>query len=78
MKRLVTYIRMSADLFNDLVIEMPRITQEIAGNVICMLDTFEDVRGDGELRPFPELGPLGLALEMDVLNPALMFSSSYL
>lgn len=39
---------MSSDLLNDLVIEVSRVTQEIAGNVICVLETFEDVGGEWE------------------------------
>jgi hypothetical protein len=43
-----------------------------------MFDAFEDISRDRELRPFSELGSLVLALEVDVLNPALMSSCSML
>lgn len=71
---LVTYIRMSANRLNDGVIKVPRITEEITSNVVCVLDTFEDVGSDGKLRSFSELGPLILTLEVNVLDPALVLS----
>jgi hypothetical protein len=63
---------MSSDLLNDLVIEMAGVTQEVPGNVVCMFQALEDVIGDRELRSLSKLCPLGLALEMDVLHPAVM------
>jgi hypothetical protein len=55
-----------------------RVTQETASDIVCMLDTFEDVGRNWELRPFSELSSLGLALEVDFLDPAMMLGSSCL
>jgi hypothetical protein len=68
----VTYIRVVSDLLNDRVIEMARVTQEIRANLVCVLETLEDVRRNRELRPFPKLGPLVLALSVNVLHPTVM------
>jgi len=67
-----TYIRMSSDLLDDGVIKMARVTQEIAGNIVCMLDALKDIGRDRELGSLSKLGPLGLALNVDVLHPAVM------
>jgi hypothetical protein len=66
------YIRMPADLLDDGVIEMSGIAQEVASNVVCMLETLEDIGGDWELRAFPELRSLNLSGSVDVLHPAVM------
>lgn len=64
---------MSADLLNDRVIEMARVTEEVACDVVGMLEPLEDVIGNhGELATLPQLGPDILALEVDVLHPAVM------
>lgn len=73
-----TYIRMSADLLDDGIIEMARVAQEITSDVICVLDTFEDVGGEGELAALSELRSLVLALEVDVLHPAVVVGGSSL
>ncbi len=68
----VTNIRMSSDLLDDRVIEMARVAQEVPSNIICMFYAFEDIRRHGELRPLSKLGALILALQVDVLHPAVM------
>ena len=52
---------------------MARVAQEVASDVVGMLEALEDVVGDhGELITLPQLGPDILALEVDVLHPAVM------
>ena len=64
---------MSADLLDDGVVEMPGIAQEVASDVVGMLDASEDVVSNhGELGTLPQLGPGVLALEVDVLHPAMV------
>jgi hypothetical protein len=43
-----------------------------------MFQALEDVVGDRELRSLSELCSLGLALEMDVLHPAVMVAGGSL
>lgn len=66
---------MSADLLNDFVIKVTGITQEIPSNVVCVLETFEDIGGDGELGAFSELSSLNFCLSVDVLHPGVMVGS---
>jgi len=73
-----TYIGMSSDLLNDSVIKMARITQEIAGNIVCMLDALKYISSDRELGSLSKLSPLGLALGVDVLHPAVVVRGSSL
>jgi hypothetical protein len=73
-----TYIRMSADLLDDGVIEVAGVTQEITSDIVCMLEALEDVGCDGELRSLPKLGSLILAVEVDVLHPAVVIRGSSL
>ena len=64
---------MPADLLNDRVIEMARVAQEVSRDVVGMLEALEDVVGDhGELATLPQLVPDVLALEVDVLHPAMV------
>jgi hypothetical protein len=74
----VTYIRMSSDLLNDGVIKMAGVTQEAASDIVGMLDAFKDIGRDGELRSPSKLASLGLAVEVDVLHPAVMIRGSSL
>lgn len=69
------HIRMSADLLDDRVIEMPRITQEPASDIVRMLDPLEDIVCQRELGTLPQLGSDVLALEVNVLHPAVMVLS---
>lgn len=67
---------MSADLFDDALIEVAGVTQEVTSDVIGMLDTREDILGvDGKLRALPELGAGVLALKVDVVHPAVVVGS---
>ena len=69
---------MSADLLDDGVIEVARVTQEITGNIVCMLKTFKDIGRKRELRSLSKLGSLVLVVEVDVLHPAVVIRGSSL
>ena len=69
-----THIRMSSDLFDDRVIKVTRVTQKVTGDIVCVLETLEDIRGNRELSSLSELGSLSLAGRVDVLHPAVMLT----
>ena len=69
---------MSSDLLDDGIIEVARVSQEITCNVVCVLDSLENICGQGELPTFPELSSGVLALEMGVLHPAVVVRGSSL
>jgi hypothetical protein len=73
-----TYIRMSSDLLNNRVIEMARVAQEIPRDIVGMLEALKDVGRNSELRSLSKLGSLGLAVEVNVLHPAVMIRGSSL
>lgn len=73
-----TYIRMSSDLLDDGIIEMPGVTHEITSNLICVLDALEDISRERELPSFSEFSSDILALEVDVLHPAVVVGGSSL
>jgi len=65
---------MFADLFDDRVIKVTGVTQEVTANVICVFETLEDIGGNWELPSLSELGSLSFASGVDVLNPAVMLT----
>lgn len=68
-----THIRMPADLLDDRVIEVARVPQEVASDVVRVFKALEDIVGNHrELGTLPKLGPGILALEVDVLHPAVV------
>ena len=67
-----TYIWMASNLFDDVVIEMTRIAQQSAGNVVGMLQTAKDGVLEWELTSLSKLGPLVLSVHVDVLYPAVV------
>ena len=69
---------MSSDPLDHRVIEVTRVTQEATGNVVGMLDPFEDIGGEGELRPLSKLSSLVLVVDVDVLHPAVVITGSSL
>ena len=69
---------MSADLLDDGIIEMSRITQEITSDVICVLYALEDVGCNWELISLSEFSSYVLALQVDVLHPVVVVGSSSL
>jgi len=73
-----TYIRMSSDLLDGRVIEMPRVAQETIGDIVCVLETLEDIGRDRELGTLSELSSLNLNLGMDILHPGVVISGGCL
>lgn len=63
---------MSADLLDDWLIKVTRVTQEVLGDIVCVLQSIKDRLSERELRSFPEFGSLILAVEMDVLDPTVV------
>ena len=57
---------------------MTRVAQEAIGDIVCVLETLEDIGGDWELRAFSELSSNVLALAVDVLHPAVVVRSRFL
>ena len=57
---------------------MARVTQEIAGDIVGMLEALKDVGRNRELRSLSKLGSLSLAVEVDVLHPAVMVAGGSL
>lgn len=70
-----TYIWVPANLLDHILVEVTGVAQE-SGHVICMLQSIVDHILERELASLLELGAGTLALEMDVLYPAMMASSS--
>jgi hypothetical protein len=69
----ITYIWVSSNLLDDLLVKMSRVAQKASGDVVCVLKSTE--RCYGELRALREI-PLGsLDLSMFVLNPLVMCTS---
>lgn len=67
-----TYIGMSPDLLNDLVVKVTGVTQQATGDVVGVLETLKEIVCNGELRTLAELGPLVLAGSVDVLDPGVV------
>lgn len=67
-----TYIRVSTDLLDDILIEVAGVAQEAAGDVVGVLQTLEDLVDDGELRALAQLGPLVLVRGVDLLDPRVV------
>lgn len=65
---------MSADLFNDRVIEVTGVTQKVTSNVVSVLETLEDIGGDRKLTSLSELSSLSFTCRVDILNPAVMLT----
>jgi len=72
MRWMMTYIWVPADLLDDRLIEVTRVAQEATGDIVCVLDTLEDIGRDGELRALAELGPLALGGLVGAVDPELV------
>jgi hypothetical protein len=51
-----TYVRMSSDLLNNIVIKMTGITEEVASNVVSVSQPFKDCVLEWELISLSKLG----------------------
>ena len=70
----VTHIRMSPNLLNSLVIEMARVAQQSASDVVGVLQALKYISRDRVLGALSQLRPLLLAGQMEILNPIVMRS----
>ena len=61
---------MPADLFDNALVEVSRVSKETSGNVICMLEPTESC--ERQLRPFEQIPLGGLDLKVLILNPVVM------
>ena len=61
---------MSSDFLNDRVIKLAGVAQEVPRDIVRMLDSVEDSRGEWELRPLSKLCPLSV----EILHPGVMIS----
>lgn len=68
----ITHIWMSADSLDDCLIKVARVTQEVLGDIVCVLHSLKDGLSERELRSFSELGSFILAVQMNVLHPAVV------
>lgn len=55
----LTHIGVPSDLFNDVLVEVAGVAKEAASNVVGVLQTLEDLDGDGLLRALAKLSPVG-------------------
>lgn len=63
---------MPSDLLERLLIEMTRVTHHTANDVVGVLETVEDLGGDGELGALAQLHALILSLCVDALHPLVV------
>lgn len=68
----MTYIGVSPNLLDDILIEVAGVAEEAAGDVVGVLEALKHLVDDGELRALAQLGPLGLARAVDLLDPGVM------
>jgi hypothetical protein len=68
----VTHVGMSPELFDDRVIKVAGVTQEGAGNVVCVFQALEHIINNWYLRPLLEFDPGTLCGEVKVMNPGMM------
>lgn len=72
------YIRVSANLLDDILIEVTGVAHEAAGDVVGVLEAVEDVIDHRRLRALAELGLSDLGLLVEILHPAVVLSSQVL
>lgn len=77
-QRELAYIRVSADLLDDILIEVASVAHKTASDVVGVLETREDVIDHRGLRALTELGLSDLSLLVEVLHPAVVLSSQVL
>jgi hypothetical protein len=65
---------MSPNLLNSLVIEVARVAQQSASDVVGVLQALEYISRDRVLGALSQLCPLLLAGQMEILNPIVMRS----
>ncbi len=67
-----TYVRVVTDGLDGLLIEVARVALH-AGHLVCVLETLEDLRSNGELRgALSQLHALLIVLGVDALDPVVV------
>ena len=74
----LAYIRVSADLLDDILIEVAGVAHQAAADVVCVLEAAEDVIDHRGLRALAELGLCDLSLLVQALYPAVVLSGQVL
>ena len=69
---------MSADLLDDVFVEVTGVAQEATGDVVCVLDTLKDVLSDWVLGALAKLSSCRLGGNVCVLHPELVCRCSVL
>jgi len=72
METSATYIWVSADGLDGLVVKVTRVADHATDDVVCVLETIKDVGCDGELGALSQLHALALALGVDALDPLVV------
>jgi len=67
-----TYIGVSPDLLERLLVKVAGVAHQAADDVVCVLEALEDVGGKRELRPLAQLHALVVALGVDALHPIVV------
>lgn len=67
-----TYVRMSADGLDGLLVKVTGVAEDATGDVVCVLETVKDVGSDGELGALLQLHAVGLGLCVDALDPVVV------
>lgn len=69
---------MSANLLNDVLVEVARVAHQATANVVGVLEPAEDVIDHRGLRALAELGLCNLSLLVEALYPAVVLGSQVL
>lgn len=76
MAALGTYVRMSPDLFDGLIIEVAGIAGEVSANLVGVLQALKERIGEGKLATLPQLKlPSLLTSAMDRIQPDVVIGS---
>jgi hypothetical protein len=63
---------MPPNLLDDLVIEMARVAHELLANLVCVLQSAEDIVNQRHLSALLQIGTLGFPACVDLLDPGMM------
>lgn len=73
-----TYIRVLADLLDDILVEVTGVSHQRSTNVVCVLHTLEESVDDRQLRALTQLNLGGLDAGVKILDPIMVSSSQIL
>lgn len=68
----LTHVWMSTDLLNDIFVKVARVSHKATSEVVCVLETVEDVVKHWGLRPLLQLSLDLLGVEVEVLDPVVV------